>query len=235
MSQQQSLLRCVYKALPRQPLCLAPFSRVRVHTIRLAGTHGYPPSKPRRGLHTAATATSSMVSSGSTLTGHSGRHYAIERVLQKKDNSPLGVYVAKYASSRGHCSRPMSWLLTFVSRSCATANEKVILKDVPDFKYLQDIYGKIDTGSHHLRLPQDTIPDRSMYVYKFFTDDFLGLAAKTGLPLETTKRILKRALQGIAALHDQNIVHNGTSRRDGSFTTVLSTCNTDTPLRYKGK
>lgn len=88
MSQQQSLLRCVYKALPRQPLCLAPFSRVRVHTIRLAGTHGYPPSKPRRGLHTAATATSSMVSSGSTLTGHSGRHYAIERVLQKKDNSP---------------------------------------------------------------------------------------------------------------------------------------------------
>ncbi|KAK2768557.1 hypothetical protein FQN54_000413 [Arachnomyces sp. PD_36] len=124
-----------------------------------------------------------MVSSGSALTGHSGRCYAIERVLQKKENSPLGVYAA-------NCE-----------------NEKFILKDVPDFQYLHDIYCKVDPCPH-LRLPQDTIPDRSMYVYKFFTDDFLSLVAKRDLPASMTKRILKDALRGIAALHDQNIVHN---------------------------
>ena len=50
-----------------------------------------------------------------------------------------------------------------------------------------------------------------MYAYPFLTDDFLSLAAKTELPLVTTKRILKDALRGIAALHEQNIVHNGTT------------------------
>ena len=92
------------------------------------------------------------------------------------------------------------------SRSCE--NEKFILKDVPDFQYLHDIYSKVDPCPH-LRLPQDTIPDRSMYVYKFFTDDFLSLVATTDLPVSMTKRILKDSLRGIAALHDQNIVHNG--------------------------
>lgn len=56
-----------------------------------------------------------------------------------------------------------------------------------------------------------------MYIYKYFTDDFLSLAAKADLPLETTKRILKGALQGIAALHDQSIVHNGKSKGENMF------------------
>lgn len=100
--------------------------------------------------------------------------------------------------------------------SCSCGNEKFVLKDVPDFAYLREIYTKVD-NCPHLRLPQDTIPSRSMYIYKLFTDDFLNLATKADLPLETTKRTLKGALQGIAALHDQSIVHNGKSKGDDTF------------------
>ncbi|KAK2749961.1 hypothetical protein FQN55_002678 [Onygenales sp. PD_40] len=124
-----------------------------------------------------------MVSPGTMLIGHSGCRYVIERVLQKKENSPLGVYLA----------------------NCG--DEKFLLKDVADFNYLQEIYSKV-SNCPHLRLPRDTIPSRSMYIYEFFTDDFLSLVSKVDLPPETTKRILKDALQGIAALHDQGIVHN---------------------------
>lgn len=60
----------------------------------------------------------------------------------------------------------------------------------------------------YLRLLQDTIPEQSMFVYKYFTDDLLSLARK-GLPITLAKRILKDTLRGLAVLHDQNIVHTG--------------------------
>lgn len=63
-------------------------------------------------------------------------------------------------------------------------------------------------GSPHLRLLQDTVPEQSMFVYRYFTDDLLSLARKD-LPINLTKRILKDTLRGLAALHDQNIVHTG--------------------------
>lgn len=47
-----------------------------------------------------------------------------------------------------------------------------------------------------------------MFVYEYFTDDLLSLAQKD-LPLTVTKRILKDTLRGLAAMHDQNIVHTG--------------------------
>jgi hypothetical protein len=60
----------------------------------------------------------------------------------------------------------------------------------------------------HLRLLQDTVPEQSVFVYKYFTDDLLSMA-QMDLPIAFTKRILKDALRGLAALHDQNIVHTG--------------------------
>lgn len=50
-----------------------------------------------------------------------------------------------------------------------------------------------------------------MFVYKYFTDDLLSLARKD-LPIALVKRILKDTLRGLAALHDQNIVHTGKLR-----------------------
>ena len=76
-----------------------------------------------------------------------------------------------------------------------------------DFQYYQDMQRVLGT-SHYLRLVQDTIPDRSMLVYKYFKDHLLSLA-QTNLPLLLTKRILKDALQGVAELHHQDIVHTG--------------------------
>ena len=47
-----------------------------------------------------------------------------------------------------------------------------------------------------------------MFVYKYFTGHLLSLAQKD-MPLVLTKRILKDTLRGLAALHDQHIVHAG--------------------------
>ena len=65
--------------------------------------------------------------------------------------------------------------------------------------------------SRYLQLWQDTIPDRSMFVFKYLNDHFLFLAQRD-LPLPLTKRILKDALHGLAELHEQDIVHTGQDR-----------------------
>ena len=76
-----------------------------------------------------------------------------------------------------------------------------------DYEYYEDMQRVLAT-SRYLRLLQDTIPDRSMFVYKYLKDHLLSLAQKD-LPLLLTKRILKGALHGLAELHHQNIVHTG--------------------------
>jgi hypothetical protein len=47
-----------------------------------------------------------------------------------------------------------------------------------------------------------------MFVYKYLNGHLLSLVQKN-LALQATKRILKDALQGLAVLHDQDIVHTG--------------------------
>lgn len=81
---------------------------------------------------------------------------------------------------------------------------KTILADI---QYYEDMQRGLRT-SRYLRLLQDTIPDRSMFVYKYFKDHLLSLAQKN-IPMLLTKRILKDALHGLADLHHQNIVHTG--------------------------
>lgn len=49
-----------------------------------------------------------------------------------------------------------------------------------------------------------------MFVFDYFADHLLHLGQKD-LPLETTKKILKDCLRGIAEMHDQDIVHTGAS------------------------
>ena len=86
--------------------------------------------------------------------------------------------------------------------------KKFVVKTIlADFKYYQDMQRALGT-SRHLRLLQDTIPDRSMFVYEYLKDHLLSLAQKD-LPLPLTKRILKDALHGLAELHHKDIVHTG--------------------------
>ena len=44
-----------------------------------------------------------------------------------------------------------------------------------DFKYLEDMYHGL-YNYPHLRLLQDTVPEQSVFVYKYFTDDLLSMA-----------------------------------------------------------
>jgi serine/threonine protein kinase len=63
-------------------------------------------------------------------------------------------------------------------------------------------------GCPYLRLSHDIVPKPSMFVYKYFSDHLLSLVQED-LSIALTKRILKDTLRGLAALHDQNIVHAG--------------------------
>lgn len=93
----------------------------------------------------------------------------------------------------------------------SSENQKFVFKDIVEdqFKYYHDMYSAL--SSPYLRLLEDTVSKRSMFVYKYLNGHLLSLAQKN-LSLQATKRILKYALQGLAALHDQDIVHTGKSR-----------------------
>jgi serine/threonine protein kinase len=77
-----------------------------------------------------------------------------------------------------------------------------------------------------VRVADESIPDHSMFVYRYLRDHLLSFAQKD-VPLSLTRRILRDSLRGIAALHDEGIVHadiksNTTVRdwneRDGNIT-----------------
>jgi hypothetical protein len=54
----------------------------------------------------------------------------------------------------------------------------------------------------------DTIPDQCIFVYKYLNDDFSSLVRRQ-IPMRARKEILKATLQGIADMHDRDIVHFG--------------------------
>lgn len=84
------------------------------------------------------------------------------------------------------------------------------MKDTP-----KDIYSSFNEnirprlGEHeNLRLPSDTIPGKCIFVYKYLTDDFLSLVKRQVLMAER-RQVLKACLQGLAELHDRDMVHLG--------------------------
>ena len=86
---------------------------------------------------------------------------------------------------------------------------KWIIKDIipSDFDYLLDIYRGL-SGCPYLRLIHDTVPDQSLFVFRYCTGTLLDLGHRD-LPIALTKQILKDTLRGLAALHDRDVVHNG--------------------------
>lgn len=60
--------------------------------------------------------------------------------------------------------------------------------------------------SPYVRVADDTIPDRSMFAYKYVKDHLLSFAQKD-VSVSLRKRILRDSLRGIAALHEKGIVH----------------------------
>ncbi|KAI1502568.1 kinase-like domain-containing protein [Biscogniauxia marginata] len=121
-----------------------------------------------------------MLSPPETFVGQSGRVYSIERVLQQKESPSRHVYLGTY---------------------------KFVLKNVSESSFVdyQDLYRGLQSCPH-LRVPCDTIPERSAFVYRYLSDTLLSLAQED-LPLSLVKRILKDALRGLSALHDRDTVH----------------------------
>ncbi|KAH8425609.1 uncharacterized protein LDX57_003358 [Aspergillus melleus] len=118
--------------------------------------------------------------------GQTGRKYNIERVLREETCPPHHVYVATADNQ------------TFVLKHIHAVN----------FDDLEAINNRLRSYASHIRLSEDTIPERSMFVFRYFADHLLHFA-QMDLPLKVMKRILKRALRGIAELHEQDIVHTG--------------------------
>lgn len=91
-----------------------------------------------------------------------------------------------------------------------SGEENFVLKDIPE-----NIFSAFESGtralikaSPRLRLPIDSIPGQRIFVYRFFTEDFLTLV-RNQIPLEGRKEIMKASLQGLVDLHAQDVVHLG--------------------------
>ncbi|KAK2731175.1 hypothetical protein FQN57_003547 [Myotisia sp. PD_48] len=121
----------------------------------------------------------------SEVIGAAGCRYLFKRLIQE----------------RPHLGRV--WLAT-------SGQHKFILKDIPKSffsSFNEDIWPRLREKSRYLRLPHDTIPgQQNVFVYKYMDSDLLSLV-RTQLPLQARKQILKATLQGIAELHNNNIVH----------------------------
>ncbi|KAF2803431.1 uncharacterized protein BDZ99DRAFT_526780 [Mytilinidion resinicola] len=119
--------------------------------------------------------------------GQSGRRYVVERILQEK---PM----------------PLDLGRVYLAMS---GDQKYVLKSVQpkSFQYFQDMFNDIRNSPYfpYVRVADDSIPDKSMFAYKYLKDHLLGFVQKD-VPLPVTKRILRDALRGIAAMHDKGIV-----------------------------
>ncbi|KAK2759986.1 hypothetical protein FQN54_002722 [Arachnomyces sp. PD_36] len=176
MSCSRLLLLCPYKAFRIAPLPSRPSA------VASQKEFVFYQCQPRL-LTTGTSNIQKIVTAATERVGETGRRYAVERTLQEKQHPTSGVYLA------------------------TAGNERFILKDVPRsiFEIARGLYQNLDANPY-LRLPQDTIPGRGTFVYKYFSDHFLDLVQRD-LPINLTKRILKDTLRGIAALHDKDIVH----------------------------
>ena len=129
-----------------------------------------------------------MASIPGELIGAPGRRYLFRELIQERD------YLGRV------------WLAT----SDYPRQDKFILKDIP-----KDIFSNFNEtiwprlrNSIFARLPVDTIPQQRILVYRYLTDDFLRLVKKQ-ISMQARRQILKASLQGIAELHDQDVVHLG--------------------------
>ncbi|KAH6622109.1 kinase-like domain-containing protein [Boeremia exigua] len=115
--------------------------------------------------------------------GQSGRRYLVEQILQDKPGNQGRVYLA------------------------TSGSQKFVLKSVPpkDFTYFKDMFDDLRYSSC-LRVPEDTIPEHSMFAYRYLRDNLLTFFQQD-VALPTTKRVMGDVLRGIAALHEKGVVH----------------------------
>lgn len=76
-----------------------------------------------------------------------------------------------------------------------------------EFEYQLNLQKQL-SSCPNVRAVVDTVPELELFIYPFFGGDLLRLSQKT-LSKETRIKILRSALQGLADMHDREILHNG--------------------------
>ncbi|GAB7349967.1 hypothetical protein MBLNU459_g0656t1 [Dothideomycetes sp. NU459] len=86
--------------------------------------------------------------------------------------------------------------------------DRYILKDIPEniFANFNDTIRPRLPESPNIRLPFDHIPEKSIFVYRYLTDDFYSLVKKK-INIHDKRKILKAALRALSEMHAKDIVH----------------------------
>ncbi|KAH6719348.1 kinase-like domain-containing protein [Leptodontidium sp. MPI-SDFR-AT-0119] len=133
-------------------------------------------------------------SPGTTLRGQSGRTYTIQEVLAERREPLLCVY-----------------------RASAEGRSFIVKNMIPgEYEYQQALQRPL-ASCPNLRTVVDGLPGPELFIYPFLQTDFLQFSQKK-LSEATRKSMLKKALVGLAALHDRNIIHTGYEEAGDEFT-----------------
>lgn len=157
--------------------------------------------------------TTEPLSPGTTLCAQSGRTYTIQEVLAERREPLLCVYRARYdpklTLSADHA------LLILKS---AEGRNFIVKNMIPgEYEYQQALQKPL-ASCPNLRTVVDGLPGPELFIYPFLQTDFLQFSQKN-LTEATRKSMLKKALVGLAALHDRNIIHTG-----GSYSFLCRRC-----------
>ena len=85
---------------------------------------------------------------------------------------------------------------------------KYVLKEIPqDWSIRNAIYERV-RDCPNVRRPVDSVPCFRTLVFDFLDAHLLQFAQRD-IPPSTVKSILKQVLQGLAAMHKRDVMHNG--------------------------
>lgn len=76
-----------------------------------------------------------------------------------------------------------------------------------EFEYQLDLQRRL-SSCPNVRAVIDTIKEPELFIFPFLAGDLLRLSLKP-LSADVRSNILRSALQGLADMHDRDILHNG--------------------------
>lgn len=95
-----------------------------------------------------------------------------------------------------------------LTRLRADGKKYIVKNMIPgEFEYQLQLQRSL-SSCPNVRTVTDTVKELELFVYPFLSGDLLRLSQKD-LPKHTRKGILRSALNGLADMHDKDIVHNG--------------------------
>jgi hypothetical protein len=140
---------------------------------------------------------------GTMMKSDSGQTYKVEEVLVDRRQPLLCVYRARFVYSLGFHN-----ILANRTRDSGVGRNYIVKNMIQgEFDYQLELQRSLSACSN-VRSVIDTIKELEIFIYPFLSGELLRLSQKD-LSKETRKHILRSALQGLADMHNRNILHNG--------------------------